>query len=330
MVSSTSISSIHSDILHTHILTRLDGQSLASLSFTSSELRSLSNDETLWTAICHSTWSSFSDAHFYTLSQLISNFPNGARSFFSDSFPLLLTQPVISQSPNNPQSLCPIEIISAVDIHYKDKLLFSKVQETATHSRYFQCSPFRIDLIDSEKGIPTPLKLKDGISMSLMDDLRLSWIIVIGQKAANFSSFKPVSVQHYRLTNDSRVKFATILSIDQEVEVKCEITVTFEGDMEVSEVSMHVENMDGFGLNGKDSLEVLGRAIMNGERRMGSSDEAKERVEKYEQRTMKRSGKMVVNILANGWASDAIRLAAFGASVLLPFGMLVLCRTCFC
>lgn len=49
-----SISAVHSDVTKTHILTRLDGAALASLSCVSSQL--ITSDETLWTYIHHSMW----------------------------------------------------------------------------------------------------------------------------------------------------------------------------------------------------------------------------------------------------------------------------------
>ncbi|KAL5714205.1 hypothetical protein ACHQM5_016196 [Ranunculus cassubicifolius] len=272
----TSISSVHPDIISSHILNRLDGPSLACLSSASSQLHTLSDEDTLWREVCHSTWPS---SNHIRMRQLISNFPNRHRSLFSDSFPLLITFP--RPPPEKLQSCpspAPMELISAVDIRYKDKLIFSEVQETPIHSRIFHCSPFRIDLLDPKDVVPTPVQLSEDISQNLGEDLTLSWIMVIGQKAANFSSCRPVSVHKHWLTEDINLKFATILSVEQELDVLCEITVTFEKEMEISEVSMHVEDMDGNALNGESTLEILQRAILTGDR---IKDRSKERTERY-------------------------------------------------
>ncbi|XWS66622.1 hypothetical protein CRYUN_Cryun05aG0215800 [Craigia yunnanensis] len=81
------ISTIHPDIIETHILTRLDGPTLASASCASSHLRALTSQENLWTNICHSAWPSTTSPR---IRHVISNFPNGSRSFFSDAFPLTM------------------------------------------------------------------------------------------------------------------------------------------------------------------------------------------------------------------------------------------------
>ncbi|KAL5721122.1 hypothetical protein ACHQM5_013720 [Ranunculus cassubicifolius] len=247
----TSIATLHSDIIHTHILTRLDGPSLASISCSSS--------------------------HHPRMLKLISDFPNGHCSFYCDSFPSLVSHPDLLSSQNFPS---PIELVSAVDIRYKDKLIFSKVEETKTHSRLFRCSSFCIDLLEPKNAVPTSIEIKDDTCQTLMEDLSLTWVLVIGKKAANLSSFKPVSVHRHWLTNDIWVKFATILR-DHEVEMQCKITLTFERKMEVCGLSFQLEDMDGNNVNGETSLRMLQKAVEGGERRKVTIAQGRERYEEY-------------------------------------------------
>ncbi|KAL5728910.1 hypothetical protein ACHQM5_001935 [Ranunculus cassubicifolius] len=312
--SSEMISSLHPDFIHTHILTRLDGPTLASLSCASSQLYSLSSDDTLWTNICLSTWPSVSHPR---VRQLVSDFPNGPRSFFISSFPLLITHPSDVQPQKLNSTPPPPELFSAVDLYYKNQPIFSKVQEAETHSLEFQDSSFQIDLIEPKHVIPTRIQLEQDRYLSLMDDLSLSWIIVIGKKSVNLSSFKPVSLQRYWLTNDIHVKYATIIRVDNNVDVKCEMNVIFGKEMELYEVSMNVENMDGVVLNGENTLGILQRAAEYSERRKWrNSEEARYKYEEYLKKTKKRS-------VESGWRSDVIPAAAFGMSILVSFCMLV-------
>uniref|UniRef100_A0A2N9HTV9 Uncharacterized protein n=1 Tax=Fagus sylvatica TaxID=28930 RepID=A0A2N9HTV9_FAGSY len=46
------------------------------------------------------------------------------------------------------------ELISAVDVRYKDELIFSKVQETEAETGWFLCSPFRVDLLGQKESNP--------------------------------------------------------------------------------------------------------------------------------------------------------------------------------
>ncbi|KAL5721123.1 hypothetical protein ACHQM5_013721 [Ranunculus cassubicifolius] len=308
----TSISTVHPDVINTHILTRLDGPSLACLSSASSQLHSLSNDESLWTNICHSTWPSTDHPR---MREIISGFPNGPRSFFSKSFPLLISsQNSISSSPS------PVELISSVDVHYKETLIFSKVQETETDSGWFRCSPFRIDLLDPKDIVLTPIESTEDPCKDLLEGLRVSWIIVNpkGRQAANLSSWKPVSVTRHWLTNDIQVRFATILSVDKETEVQCGILVSFGIDMQVKEMSLQVEDMDGVNLNGKDSLGILMRGIENGERKMGWR-EGKLRYEEYLRKMIERKER---NLRREG-RLDALCIT-IGVSILACFWMMIL------
>ncbi|KAF8395425.1 hypothetical protein HHK36_019371 [Tetracentron sinense] len=266
----TTISAIHSDVLQTHILTRLDGPTLASASCVSSQLYSLSTQDTLWRDICQATWPSMDNPR---MRNLISTFPKGPRSFFSDSFPLQPSRPEPHphhRSEQNPHP--PSELIFAVDIYYRNKLIFSRLNETETLTSWFEYLPFRIDLLDPKEVVSTPIQYRDmeELGRHLAEDLTLSWIVIdpTGKKAANLSSWRPVSVhRHWYLSGEIQVKYASILAGDLKSSefVQCVIMVTFgrckEGEMKVKEVSLEVEDMDEMTLNGKASLVILQRTL---------------------------------------------------------------------
>jgi hypothetical protein len=88
-MTSTIFSRLDSDIINSHILPRLDGTDLTVVSTVSPELRHLicnNNNNNLWRDICTSKWPSLMDP---IVNDVISTFPSGYRSFFSDAFPSL-------------------------------------------------------------------------------------------------------------------------------------------------------------------------------------------------------------------------------------------------
>ncbi|XVF07608.1 hypothetical protein REPUB_Repub06bG0153800 [Reevesia pubescens] len=273
------ISTVHADIIETHILTRLDGPTLASASRASTQLRALASKESLWTDICHSTWPSTTSPR---VRHLISNFPNGSRSFFSDAFPLVTEPASFRHPPENPD--LPSELISSVDIYYKKELIFSKVVETETVTAWFKYSPFRVDLLDPKEAVSTQILHPDTEDKcrDLEEDMELSWIVIdpIGKRAMNLSSQRPVTVHRHWLSGEVQVKFSSIVAggrIGAATElVQCGVLVTCgvsgRGVMHVREVSLQVEDMDGMFLNGKDSLVILKRGL-NGNRGKGKKRE---------------------------------------------------------
>lgn len=265
---SATVATIHPDILEAHILTRLDGPALASVSCASSQLRSLSSSHHLWTTACHSTWPSTNSPR---LRHIISTFPDGPRSFFSQSFVLPLP---VNDSKNLGLSPPPPELISAVDIYYRDRLVFSKVQETETITDWFRCSPFRIDLIDPKNVVLTTVTHPDEAAChDLAKDMTLSWIMIdpIRLRTVNLSSWRPVSVRRHWLSGEVQVQFGSVLSGEKGCGselVQCVVVVTCggseEGEMQVREVSLQMEDMDGMHLTGKDSLVIFNRALFGG------------------------------------------------------------------
>jgi hypothetical protein len=311
-----SISAVHPDIIMTHILTRLDGPTLASAACASSQLHAYSAEQALWRDICAATWPSVSDPR---VDDIISTFPSGHRSFFSDSFPLLHHS---SSSQYDPSRLAPTsELISAVDIFYKGQLIFSKVQETDTEAGWFefQCSPFRVDLLGQKEIVPTPIRHVGDTKESLKhleENLTLSWIVIdpARKRAANLSSRRPVSVSRHWLTGEVQLLFATIMAADRRREelVQCGMVVTCKGsdggELHVREVSMQMEAMEGNHLNGKESLVILQGAIEAGKRKESEDrSEGKARFEEFlemkrerKERTQRREGALDMICIATG------------------------------
>lgn len=330
---SSSISTLHPDIIQTHILTRFDGPTLASVGCASAQLHSLSQDETLWANICKSTWPSTTSPR---VNHVISDFPGGHRSFFSDSFPLVTTNSVPSSTDDLDRTP---ELISAVDFHYRGELIFSKVVETETSSGWFRCSPFRVDMLHPKDVIPTRIPYPKGddedTCRNLADDLTLSWIVIdpIGRRAMNLSSHRPVSVQRHWLSGEVHVRFASVLAPAGErgsstESVTCEVVVTCGGSQggewfQVGEVCLIVEDLEGMQLKGKDSLVILQRAL---EGKRGNSGrrvmEGRNRYEEYLERKRERKERKA----RTEGALDILSASLFGLSAVFSLVWVTMCR----
>ncbi|GAB4824648.1 hypothetical protein Ancab_007520 [Ancistrocladus abbreviatus] len=314
---SPTISFIHPDILQTHFLPRLDGFSLTSLSCASSYLHSISTVESLWRDVSISQWPSINHPR---VQRIITSFRNGHRSFFSDCFPLLsLPVDPTCHHPNRPSDTP--EIISAVDIYYQSTLIFSKVHETDASTEWFEYPSFRVDLIDPKENLRTPIEMKS--LKDLEENLTLSWIVIdpTRKRAANFSSFRRVSVERHWLTRDIRVKYATILagngfgSLEPEF-VECKVVVTCgrkeEGMLHLKEVCMQVEDMRGNPLNGKDSLGFLVHAMEYGKRERGDEERKRYNKQYLEFKSERRQRKLVkrrIHALKVGCVAVGISIA---------------------
>ncbi|KAK4255270.1 hypothetical protein QN277_008287 [Acacia crassicarpa] len=278
---------VHSDVIQTHILTRLDGPTLASAACASSQFRHLCAGDDLWKNICTTKWPSLDDPPVH---DFISTFPNGHRSIFYDSFPSL--QPLPSEKKHLHRSSPSKELISAVDMYYKDTPIFSKAHRTDTQMDWFLCSPLWVDLLDPKEFVPTPVnyvpKDEDWLK-HLEDNLSLSWILIdpTRKRSANLSSRRPVSVQRHWLTRDLEILYAVTVARDETSSewVQCMIKVTCGGkageEMHVRGVSLIVEDTEGKTMTGKDSLGILQRAMENAERKIVRQEKAKGRYEKF-------------------------------------------------
>ncbi|KAG7559634.1 F-box domain, partial [Arabidopsis thaliana x Arabidopsis arenosa] len=298
---SSGINAVSSDVLRSNILTRLDGASLAALSCTCSNLNSFCSDESLWIQQCSATWPSTLDTR---VQSIISTFPAGHRQFFSDAFPFLEHDGVIDLSP----SVDMTELISAVDIFYKDKVIFSRVHVTETVSGWFLCSPMRVDLVEPKELISTRVSLinqweDDTWKSDLEENLSLSWILIdpTGKRAVDVSTRKPVSVQRHWLTGEVHVKFSTIFVVgNKKRSEQVEFTVTVvlaafkwreeeTAVMQIREVSLVAEDKDGKNLGGNGSLVILAAAMGRKRRfRAGGEGGGKEKyLEFMERKTAK-------------------------------------------
>lgn len=273
--SATTIAALHPDIIETHILTKFDGTSLASAASTCHLLRTLCNNESLWKHICDSTWDSIKHP---LVQQTVSSFPGGYRSFFNDSFPVL-------QSNTDQRSLCShvhrSQLISAVDIHYGNDPVHSKVVVTNTDDNSFLGSLFSVNLTDCNETIELPLKYKGNENecmLKLEEKLTLSWIVIDPalKRAGNVSSLRPVSVRPYWDGSSIKVIYATVLSgnscgIDTTEFVEFRVTAIFgceEGkNVQLRELSLCVVDMVKTRLNGDKTLRILQQAMESGERK---------------------------------------------------------------
>ncbi|KAJ4972088.1 hypothetical protein NE237_005187 [Protea cynaroides] len=261
--STTTLDALPPDLLQSHILSRLDGLTLIYTSCLSSQFREFCMEESLWRDICFSTWPSTDNPR---VRQLISISPT------TPFFLLLYT----------------LSLFSADDlrryIHYKDELIFSKVQETEIQSKWLCSSLFRVDLLDIKDVVPTPIRAsgEDMCQDIANGGLTLSWIVIdpMGRRAANLSSWRAVSMHRHWLSWDIQVRIVTILAVDRGF-VQFVMVVTYGacegGEMiQVRETYLHVEDMEGMNLNGKET-----RNSREGKRRKKKRDDGKQRYKEY-------------------------------------------------
>lgn len=165
-----------------------------------------------------------------------------------------------------------------------------------------------MDLLDPKESAPTPIKYFGGSSrydawlQHLEGNLSLSWIVIdpTRKKAVNVSSRSAVSVQRHWLTGDVQVRFGTVMEgygrrgSSREL-VECKVVVTCGGkeggEMHVREASMVMEDMEGKGLIGKDSLVILEGVMERERRKKRNGNEGKEKYEEFEGRKRERKEK---------------------------------------
>ncbi|KAL0460026.1 UNVERIFIED_CONTAM: F-box protein [Sesamum latifolium] len=105
-----------------------------------------------------------------------------------------------------------VELISAVDIYYEDKLISSKVLVTETLSAWFLNTPFRLELLDPKETVPTPLKSDDGTLMARTEErLRVSWILIDPVKRRAVNPSRGGGGPSALLTDDIQVRYATVV-----------------------------------------------------------------------------------------------------------------------
>lgn len=280
----TTIANVHPYIIETHILTRFDGPSLASMASTSHLLHTLCNKEYLWEDVCNSTWSSIKHP---LVRQTISTFSGGYRSFFSDSFPLLGPNP--SQRSSYIGQVRASELISAVDMYYGNDLVYANVIATTMDKGSFLGSQFCVKLLGGEETAEMTIKYNGDENKCMLDfekKLRLSWIFIdpTSKRAGNVSSLRPVSVRPIWDGTGIKVKYVTILSGDNTEFVQCRVVAIFgceEGtNVQLKELSLCVVDTNRTRLNGEKSLRILTEALQSGQRKKANGEE-KEMYVKY-------------------------------------------------
>lgn len=242
----TTIDDLNSDVL-LQILCKVDGPTLANISSANSTLRSLAIESQLWQNLCFSSWPS--------LRHLLPSLPISHRAFFSDAYPFPSLNPTVEDTETIE------ELLSAVDIHHKGELIFSKSVSSETQSQWFLSSPFQLDVLDRKNELPHLLNPPTSTPIS-PEELTLSWIIVNPKtlRAVNLSSRRPVSVGRHWYTGETQIRYAVVLD---DCVVSALLTCSSE-KAEVVEVSLTVEGNDGLCLNGKNSLKVVGKALDGG------------------------------------------------------------------
>ncbi|KAM7522563.1 hypothetical protein LguiA_012465 [Lonicera macranthoides] len=297
----TPINAVHHDIIEAHILTRLDAPTLASAASTSRTLHALCGEEKLWRDMCNSTWTSISDPR---VRHAISTFPAGYRSFFFDSTPSTFHRANTSPPDQHPQSVT-TELISAVDLHYENKLIFSKVEVTETVSKDFMGPPLLVELFNRKETAPAPVRFdsfNDDFLSHLQQSMKLSWIMIDPTQkcAANLSSLKPVSVQRHYMADEAQLIYVTVLPgsgrVGSSEFVECRIVVTCGGEeggeVHVREVSMNIQDMDRVILSGEDSLVILQQAMGSDRKKEGRGERYQEFMEMKRERKEKREKRL--------------------------------------
>ncbi|KAK7312663.1 hypothetical protein VNO77_36704 [Canavalia gladiata] len=276
------------EIIYTHILSRLDGVTLVSVASVSSFMYRLCIEEDLWHKICNTMWPSLLDP---TARRVISTFPGGYRSVYSDVFPFLHHFSPLPRRPSSP----PSELISAIDIYYKGNPILSRVKRTETNKNWFLSSSLWMDVLEPDEFVPTPVKFvcKDEEWMNdLEENLNLSWIVMDPnqKRAANVSSWRAVSVARHWLTREVEVVYAAMMAGERQTAtemVQCVVKVTCCGkvgaELHVREVNLVMEDTEGRHVSGNEGMKILQRAMQDGKRKRVEFDGvgAKERFQKF-------------------------------------------------
>lgn len=256
---------LHPDIIHTHILPRLDGTTLTVLSSVSSEFRHMiSKNNELWKNICTSTWPYL---HHWNLNQVISTFPCGYRSFFSDAFPSLHHHHNNSynfQSQSHCIDLPPTkDLIYAIDLYLQGEPhpMISSVrsQEKTFHSLYTE----RLYINRSHPN-----------SQYFQENFRLSCIAIdpTGKRAGTLchSSCKPDSVEESLTTTVlvyKNLQLPGLPDISTEM-VKCHVEVTcYEKGSKGLRAEFRMEDMNGKLVLKEHADITVMNAIHNGKRK---------------------------------------------------------------
>ncbi|KAI9122134.1 hypothetical protein K1719_006823 [Acacia pycnantha] len=253
------ISTLHPDIIQTHILSRLDYSTLASAAATCSQLNVLASQEDVWANLCRSTWPSTGSP---LVRRVIRNFPHGSRSFFSDSYTIPWPISTTHGKPHMNLERTP-QLISAVDLYYRQQPILSRVVEMETVSEGFRRKPFRVDILEPKEVVPTPIKFT-GVSMNcwpLVQELRLSWIVIdaSGKRAVNlFNPNTTTSIKEFYRGTELEVWFQSRM---ESKGVFCFGWVKFVGENDGGIMQVREARLELLHKNGRESLVILQRAL---------------------------------------------------------------------
>ncbi|KAL8094307.1 F-box protein At2g27310-like [Apium graveolens] len=291
-VNGTKITDLYPEIMFTLILTRIDHSSLASLALASTQLHALCNHEYIWTKICNSNWQSTKNL---LVQKAISSFPGGHRSFFTDSYPILQFGNNYKYSCYNRHDIASVQrpehLLSAVDIQYKNKAIYSNVDVINTGTEIFASSSFKVEVRNQLESVRLSIKCEDEEDIhfaDLKECMTLSWIMIdpTQKRAANISSQLPVSVRRHWIDGDIEVKYAIVTPRDSSagmselVEIRTIVMLEWEEEkayLKLRKVSLQVYDMDCICLQGIESLRILQKAIRYGTRKKTKRDEVTDR-----------------------------------------------------
>lgn len=194
------------------------------------------------------------------------------------------------------------DFTSLVDVYYKRRCILSRastpIPEDKTgragdmlvnidgHNTWFLNCPFQWDILEFTQSDSTTNSydnssaeqntyLRNGRTGELEEDLRLSWVLLDKKtgKGVNLSGWAPISSERNWTSEGGkyRVHFGCILPVEGSLflhgMVKCKIAVSCRltdgvRPLELEEISLHIEDLTGKHLNGKESLIVLDQALL--------------------------------------------------------------------
>ncbi|KAK1273783.1 F-box protein [Acorus gramineus] len=226
----TSPSDLNQDLLRLILSRIVDGLTLSAATSASTDLHRIASEDRLWERLCHTTWPSVLDTKAKATIK-----GGGFSKFYGDCFPRILYKPVegeVTTTTNNTARVEPADLVSLVDVHYKNKCVFSRALHgvpitsdifddsdedvgLAYYGSWFLDCPFRMDVLaqrsgdeyvdyierdggDDEGGDPQQLRLETEEEKRVLEEnVRVSWIIMNAKtgEAVNLSSWKPRSVQ---------------------------------------------------------------------------------------------------------------------------------------
>ncbi|OAY71681.1 putative F-box protein [Ananas comosus] len=279
MAMAATIEDLHEDVLAL-VLRRLDGPSLAAASCASARLRGLSGDPAIWRDLCLATWPSL------RLLPLPLPLPP-PQSLFSDAFPFPRCRAQAQaqgQSPPRGSLPGPSAASSPPSTSTTGAPRSSRASSRPAPPPLVPRLPFRIDALDPKHEAPSAA----AISIS-PGELTLSWITL--------------------------VRFATVV---REFSVTAAVTCG-EGEDPVREVSLVVEDADGIGVSGGESLGIIGEALEGARRGRGRGEEEANR--RYDEFMRRRKRRKESKARREGLVD--FLCTAVGAAVSLAFLLLV-------